>query len=99
MESKLYFKRTQWVYTMCYRMKRMVLFLIVLSWATTAPVFAISSAPPREPAEVHSPSAAVVLADGVSIGKLFYGGGRTRIVQVCAVVMSIALFIMMRKLD
>jgi hypothetical protein len=40
----------------------------------------------------------VVLADSWSIGKLVAGGGRTRIVQFCVVIMCIALFIMMRKL-
>jgi hypothetical protein len=57
---------------------------------------------PRLSATCHAetPAATVVLAEGGwSLGKYIAGGGRTRIVQVCAAVMCVALFILMRKLQ
>jgi hypothetical protein len=54
---------------------------------------------PRLIAERRTPNAdSTVLAQGWSIGKFVAGGGRARIVQICVVVLCIALFIMMRKL-
>jgi hypothetical protein len=71
----------------------------VLLLTMSSPSFAETAEHPRAVAEVRPAPAAIVLADGLSVGKLVYGGGRTRIVQICAVVMSIALFIMMRRLQ
>ncbi len=79
------------------RFRRFV-FAVLLLFAMSSPAFAQTAASPRAVVEVHS-AASIVLADPPSVGKLIYGGGRTRIVQICAVVMSIALFIMMRKVQ
>ncbi len=71
----------------------------VLLLAMGSPAWAEAVAGPRAAVEVHASPAVVVLADTWSVDKLVAGGGRTRIVQICAVVMGIALFIMMRKLQ
>lgn len=77
---------------------RQIVFLVVLLFALCSPAFADYDARPRAVAVILPLPAPIVLGDGWSVGKLVSGGGRTRIVQICAVVMSIALFIMMRKL-
>jgi hypothetical protein len=71
-----------------------------LAWApaaapeTAAPTRAAVTAGPERPAPVVP-----LAANGWSI-KRFFGGlnNRTRVVQLCVVVMALALFIMMRKL-
>ena len=50
-------------------------------------------------ASAYSSPSPIVLADSWSLGKFVTGGGRARIVQICVVVMCLALFIMMRKLN
>jgi hypothetical protein len=71
----------------------------VLLLAMGSPALAQADARSRAAMEVHASPAAVVLAENWSVDRLVSGGGRTRIVQICAIVMSIALFIMMRKLQ
>jgi hypothetical protein len=79
------------------RFIRQFVFIGVLLVAMGSPALAEAAERPGAALEVRA-IPAVVLADGWSMDRLVAGGGRTRIVQVCAVVMSIALFIMMRKL-
>jgi hypothetical protein len=80
------------------RVIRQFVFIGVLLLAMGSPALAEAAERPGAAVEVRTSPAAVVLADSWSMDRLVAGGGRTRIVQVCAVVMSIALFIMMRKL-
>ena len=70
-------------------------FVLLALWLSieAAPV----AAAPASPALERAAPATVVVADG-AVGSFVTGGGRARVVQVCAVVMCIALFIMMRKL-
>jgi hypothetical protein len=77
---------------------RQSLFTLLLLLALGSPTVAQAPVPSPLDAEVRSAPAEVVLADGWDVGRVTQGRGRTRIVQVCAVVMSIALYIMMRKL-
>jgi hypothetical protein len=80
------------------RFIRQFVFVGVLVLAMGSPALAEVAERPGAAVEVRTSPAALVLADNWSMDKLVAGGGRTRIVQICAVVMSIALFIMMRKL-
>jgi hypothetical protein len=66
--------------------------------AMASPALAMPPSSPRQAMQFHTFTSEVLLAESWSVGKLVSGGGRTRIVQICAVVMTIALFIMMRKL-
>lgn len=77
--------------------------VVLLLSADGSPAFGsrLSIVGPRyEPsAQCRVPSAdAVVLAVDWSLGKFVASGGRPRIVQICVVVMCIALFILMCKL-
>jgi hypothetical protein len=79
------------------RFIRQLVFVGILLLAMGSSAVAETAVRPRADVEVRAVPAAVVLADSWSLDRLAAGGGRTRIVQICAVVMSIALFIMMRK--
>jgi hypothetical protein len=79
-------------------LRRFVVVLILLLPAGP-PAFAEAALSPQSAAAVHAVPGSVVLADSWGIGRLFSGGGRTRVVQVSVVAMCIALFIMMRKFN
>lgn len=72
--------------------------VVLLLLALASPASGASAPRPRADVEVHSSPGSIALAGNWSIGKFMASGGRTRIVQMCAVVMCLALFIMMRKL-
>ena len=77
---------------------RRFILVVVLLLTGGSPAFAEVAARPRATVEVCPTPAAILLADSWSIGKFVAGGGRARILQICVVVMCIALFIMTRKL-
>ncbi len=82
--------------------------IVCLTFLVAGSSFATAGPPSSTatPTAGWSPSAADggdatpgLLAVNWNIGKYFSGmGGRARVVQVCVVVMCVALFIMMRKL-
>jgi hypothetical protein len=72
---------------------------VVLLTATAPPVFAEAAAQSCVAAKTCSTPRPMVRAGSWGIGRLVGPGGRTRIVQICVVVMCIALFIMMKKLN
>jgi hypothetical protein len=73
--------------------------IVLLLWAESSPAFAGASVTPRPAAAVRPAPATIMPAYSWNISHSFPSGGRTRIVQFCVVVMGIALFIMMRKLN
>jgi hypothetical protein len=71
-----------------------LLTVLLLSGSPTA----LAAGPGETPISPRAQPAAVMFAESWSIGKFFSGANsRTRVVQICVVVMCIALFIMMRK--
>jgi hypothetical protein len=85
--------------TMSNHALRRFFLIVLLVLALSPPAFADANVKPRPIAAVHRASTAVVLFGSWNIGGFSSGGGRTRVVQICVVVMCIALFIMMRKLN
>jgi len=76
------------------------LFLVVLLFLSVgSPACAEAAQRPPTTVSVGPAPAAIMLADSWNVGKFVAGGGRTRVLQICVVVMCIALFIMMRKLN
>jgi hypothetical protein len=74
--------------------------LVVLLLMTVTPTaFAAARARPGVAAKTCAAPGPNVLVASWSIGKFIGPGGRSRVVQVCVVVMCLALFIMMRKLN
>jgi hypothetical protein len=78
---------------------RQFFLVTLLLFAVGSPVCADAADKPRPAAAVRCVSDTVLWADAWSFGHFFTGGGRARIVQICVVVMCIALFIMMKKLN
>lgn len=73
-----------------------LLALLLGAFVGAAP--AAQAAPARPALVAAAPAAPALLAEGFSIKGFFSGmGSRTRVVQLCVVVMCLALFIMMRK--
>jgi hypothetical protein len=78
---------------------RQFVLVVLLLWSVKSPAFAGAPVRPGPAAAVRPAPSAIVRADVQNFGHFFTGGGRTRIVQICVVVMCIALFIMMKKLN
>lgn len=80
-------------------------FVVVLLLVLSTPAFAALDGQEKNPHPLaaHRSSLvagpAVVFADSWGVGHFLSGGGRARVVQITVVAMSIALFIMMRKLN
>jgi hypothetical protein len=77
---------------------RLFFFVVALVLAADSPALA-GPAVRQSGTLVHSVPAGVVLPDNWGLGPFLSGGGRTRIVQICVVVLCIALYIMMRKFN
>lgn len=74
--------------------------LVVLLLMTVTPMaFAAAAARPRTVVKTYAVPGPNVLVASWGIGKFIGPGGRARVVQVCVVVMCVALFIMMKKLN
>lgn len=78
---------------------RQFFLVALLLFAVAPPVCADVARKPHPMAAVCCASDTTLWADAWSFGHVFTGGGRARIVQICVVLMCLALFILMKKLN